>query len=383
MATNDFKLLAGSGGANVVTQAAYAALTTLLANGFSSGITSSAQINKVLRQATTSAALLGDFVIQELNQNVVDAGTTTTFLGQFSDAIRHLIASNGAYVVDTSVSANAITVTLSPAPTSYNAGMFVYVKVANDGTGAAATINVNALGNKSIKNATGQPPSPKQLRAGKLTLLVYDGADFEILSPAAPISNTPLWLTNTSSSTVPAWATWAEIRVTGGGGQGGGGDNVYSGGGGGSGGTVIATISVTAGAAYSWITGTGGTGGTAGSAGGNGGASSLTISGTTYTANGGSGGGHSASPAGGAGGTAVNGDLNITGGNGGDGAASGFTYGGNGAASYYGGGGRATTATSVDGNGKAPGSGGGGGYGAGSVTGGNGAAGLIYIKFYP
>ncbi len=55
---NDFLPFAVGTGANVEPQASYAALTSLLQNGFTAGIVPSIQVNKVWRQSSIAAAVL-------------------------------------------------------------------------------------------------------------------------------------------------------------------------------------------------------------------------------------------------------------------------------------------------------------------------------------
>lgn len=52
MATNDFLPFAVGGSANVLPQSSYAALTSVLQNGFSSGLAKSVQLNKVWRRSS-------------------------------------------------------------------------------------------------------------------------------------------------------------------------------------------------------------------------------------------------------------------------------------------------------------------------------------------
>lgn len=58
---NDFKAFALDPNANVLSQANWEALPALL-SGFTAGKASSAQVNKAIRQATTIAALIGQFI---------------------------------------------------------------------------------------------------------------------------------------------------------------------------------------------------------------------------------------------------------------------------------------------------------------------------------
>ena len=87
-ATNDFQQFAYSGGANVLSQAAYIALAgTILDNGYPSGILPSQLLNKTLRQSATMAALIGDLIVAQTGQNATDDGTTTTLLANLITAI--------------------------------------------------------------------------------------------------------------------------------------------------------------------------------------------------------------------------------------------------------------------------------------------------------
>jgi hypothetical protein len=81
-----------------------------------------------------------------------------------------------AYAVATG-SANAYSVTLNPAPTSYVEGMAIAVKINVDNTGAA-TINVNGLGAKAIKKPNGNDVSAGNLKAGSIYTLRYNGTNF-------------------------------------------------------------------------------------------------------------------------------------------------------------------------------------------------------------
>lgn len=88
-ATNDFLPFAAAGGANVVTQSAYAAIGPL-GPGFSSGIAPSNVCNKVWRQSSIMAAIIGDLITSVTGLSVVDDGTTATILANLKTAIQDL-----------------------------------------------------------------------------------------------------------------------------------------------------------------------------------------------------------------------------------------------------------------------------------------------------
>ena len=87
MATNDFLPFAASGGANVESQAAYIADSTILANGFVSGIAPSVKLNKVWRQSSIIAAVIGQLSVDMSGANSTDDGTTATILANLKKLI--------------------------------------------------------------------------------------------------------------------------------------------------------------------------------------------------------------------------------------------------------------------------------------------------------
>lgn len=86
MATSDFLPFATGGGANVVSQAAYAALPAV-STGYQSGVAQSAQLNKTWRQSSIMAAVLAQFIVQQTGQNATDDGTTAALLANLTAAI--------------------------------------------------------------------------------------------------------------------------------------------------------------------------------------------------------------------------------------------------------------------------------------------------------
>ncbi|MCB8880422.1 hypothetical protein ACELLULO517_09275 [Acidisoma cellulosilytica] len=182
-----------------------------------------------------------------------------------------------------------------------------------------------------------------------------------------------------TSFTVPLGVRLIRATVVGGGGAGGGTDGTYAAAGGGAGGFASGTFSVTPGVAIAVTVGSGGIGGAAGVSGGNGGASSF---GTFLSATGGQGGQFqdTGSTPGGSGGQGSGGDFVGYGGCGSDGQNSTTVIGGQGGASLYGGGGRASTPSNPAINGQAPGSGAGGIYN-GAGNGGQGAGGVVILEY--
>jgi len=94
MPTNDFLPFATGGGANVESQAAYAADPTT-GTGFQTGVAISEKLNKVWRQAAFMAAVTANMIFTTLGVDVLDngdlAGKTTLFI----NTIKAIIAAVG------------------------------------------------------------------------------------------------------------------------------------------------------------------------------------------------------------------------------------------------------------------------------------------------
>ncbi|EFC2651578.1 phage tail protein [Escherichia coli] len=85
MATNNFKAFALDPNANVTSQADWEALPALL-SGFTAGKASSAQINKAIRQATTIAALVGQFIANS-GADALDNADVNGLVTKFTNAL--------------------------------------------------------------------------------------------------------------------------------------------------------------------------------------------------------------------------------------------------------------------------------------------------------
>lgn len=109
--TNQFLPFAVGAGANTLTPTAYAALASLLSNGFVSGVANSAQFNTALRQATTAAAGLAQFIANQ-GTNVNDDGNPANFATLLQAAIGTSSTSK-LQSVQASVAASALTVGVS------------------------------------------------------------------------------------------------------------------------------------------------------------------------------------------------------------------------------------------------------------------------------
>ncbi|HHT8322282.1 TPA: gp53-like domain-containing protein [Enterobacter roggenkampii] len=86
MAKNDFKPFATGAGANVMSQADWEALPALL-TGFQSGKASSAQMNKIFRQAGFIAAALAQYTANKSGLDVLDDGDVSGFIAKMTTAL--------------------------------------------------------------------------------------------------------------------------------------------------------------------------------------------------------------------------------------------------------------------------------------------------------
>ncbi len=305
------------------------------------------------------------------------------------------IQNNSGVYATVGGTANAITLTHSPARTAHTAGAELLFKPTANNTGAVTLAVDSIAGTKALEkmvNGTSTALSADDLRNGVVARAIYDGTRYQLQGVAggAVVSVKTQVFTASGTYTPSAGMLYCEVKCTGGGGGGGGVSNTVvpeGGGGGGAGGTAIKVISAaTVGASQTITIGSGGGGGGTGA---NGSDAGNTTFGSILTGTGGLGGkgnNGGANSDGGVGSGASGGDLNVTGGGGGAGFDAGGTstgVGGVGGASYWGGGGASSYLNTAGTNGVAYGSGASGGAGGtANASGGTGANGVVYITEY-
>ena len=121
---------------------------------------------------------------KEENNNLIEGSGQTLNTGdrqQTHKAVSHYAAAGTYYTDSGAADAYVLGVTGSQvAPPACVAGMRVRFTPGNTNTGAAVTVNVAALGVKTVQ-FFGEIPAPGQLVAGSLHELEYDGTNFQIV----------------------------------------------------------------------------------------------------------------------------------------------------------------------------------------------------------
>lgn len=148
MPTSDFKAFAIGGGANVVSQATYAA-SAVLTNGFQSGICPSQYYNKALRQANFITAALSEWLVSK-GYNVPDDGNSTNIINNMIDAwtvpAETVTPSNTVTFTNKTISGASNTIT----NVSLTGGITDTLGIANGGTNRN-----NAIGNNQLMGYNG------------------------------------------------------------------------------------------------------------------------------------------------------------------------------------------------------------------------------------
>jgi len=182
-ALNDFLPFATASGANVVDNATWSGLAARSA-GFSSGLASSAQFNKALRQATFIAAALAGWVAAEANDDVKDDGVLDNFQGQLTAALTAFVATLGYAPMNKVLGGSAQTmqnVTSSRAlGTTYtnNTGRPIWISVnASSSSGNAFTAITITQGTSPAVTVQGSGSSSSAI-ATVCTAIIPDGATY-------------------------------------------------------------------------------------------------------------------------------------------------------------------------------------------------------------
>jgi microcystin-dependent protein len=159
---------------------------------------------------TVDASTTQKGIVEEATEAEIEAGTAAGGTSarlvvnpntlKSSDYGTAVYNRNNDYAADAG-SNDTYVITLTPAPTSYTTGMMIRFKPNTRNTGAC-TINVNGLGNKSIKKEGTLDPADGDLEAGQIYNLVYDGTNFQLmnLKGSIPTGSLMMWLAPSAPS---------------------------------------------------------------------------------------------------------------------------------------------------------------------------------------
>lgn len=389
MPTNDFLPFGTAGGANVLSQAAWAALAARTA-GFSSGIAKSEELNKAWRQSSFIAAALAQAISDLQAVDVLDDGDLAALTAKVKRMAGAAFTSLTGSTTLTAAQMGLIYVSAAggnvvltmPAAAAGGATVPLRVTIVRTDT-SVNTVNLVRGGSDTLNGLTGNCLLP----VGASVTLLSDGVSAWRLVGSAGLSQIDRFVAS-GTATAPWWARLArKVQVWGGGGGGGGALNGLCAATGGSGGgySEKANVVVTPGGTFAVTIGAAGTAGVAG--GGNAGAGGNTSFGSVCSATGGGGGfgssggitGTTATPGSGSGG-----DINLNGGIGSAGFITGNTSlyaGGAGAPAPFG---YLSTLFTIAAGGLAGAFPGGSGGGASeNAAGGAGAAGYAIVEWSP
>ena len=177
-------------------------------------LTTKAYVDATVIAGAPNASTSVKGLVQLATQAQVDAktlvGSTSAYLVTPLNAQRSTLLSD--YVLDTSPSANIITIAPSPAISSYAAGQQFSFRVLNTNTSAVVTLNVNGVGAKNMVKLNGATsPAVGDVNAGQVISVEYDGTNFQILTPVA---NAPATLSYVNSNFVKFGGTGADGALT-------------------------------------------------------------------------------------------------------------------------------------------------------------------------
>jgi len=117
------------------------------------------------------------------------------------------------YAADAEAS-DTYVITLSPVPTAYTTGMVIHFK-ANTLNAGACTLNANGLGAKTIKKNYNSDLETGDILANQLCTVIYDGTNFQLLSPSANLINYADTTRFFSGSTSKDISTTTDLAITG------------------------------------------------------------------------------------------------------------------------------------------------------------------------
>jgi hypothetical protein len=137
---------------------------------------------KTIKKDVSVDLATGDILANQ-DVMVVYDGTNMQLISQTSSVAANIQNSNYVYAAD-SVGTDSYAITVTPAPTAYATGQRFIFKAGTVNTGAA-TLNVNALGAKSIVKSFNVALDNGDIKASQIVEVVYDGTNFQMVSALA------------------------------------------------------------------------------------------------------------------------------------------------------------------------------------------------------
>lgn len=127
-----------------------------------------------------------------------------------------LQAGSWLWAGDVSASSNVLTITMTPAITSYVSGQMIRFKCTGNNSGAVTAV-VNGLASKAV-NANGLPLNANALVSGSTYTMIYDGADFQLFGTLPQTDYELISTVEASSSAALVFTgigtTYSEITFT-------------------------------------------------------------------------------------------------------------------------------------------------------------------------
>ncbi|NJB24272.1 tail fiber protein [Escherichia coli] len=228
MAKNDFKAFATDRNANVISQEEWEALPALL-SGFTAGKASSAQVNKVIRQASFIAAALAQFVSDKTQRDVLDNGDLPGFVELLGSgfAVEYLSRKNPFGDIKSDGTVKTALENLGLAyfadKKSSNEQMFNGVVASKKGVSSVSSdgrrkvnLFVSETGYEIIVYIDGVYNNSIQIPTKYGTMALLDDVSNSVKSAPPPIGIPFLWpLSAMPNTVVPEWASNVFLKMNG------------------------------------------------------------------------------------------------------------------------------------------------------------------------
>ena len=181
MGKNELKLFAGGSSANIISQEEYEALQARV-NGFARGIASPEQVNKVLRQSSFIAAMLGQYIGLNAGTDVLDDGDVDKLMSGFDLSIASGVQSGKWNEAAAVGSGDELLIRLSPRLTEYRRGLVVHVLITATNTGPATLRGDENLEPLPIYRLDGSELFPGDMLPDSILTFVCTGSAWRITS---------------------------------------------------------------------------------------------------------------------------------------------------------------------------------------------------------